>query len=93
MDVGTRIKKLREQKGITVNKLANLSGVSQSYLRDIELLKKQPTIEYLEYICFGLGITLNDFFNIDNNKSELDEAINKLNDKQRALLIDFLKSL
>ena len=40
MDVGKRITFFREKKGITVNKLANLSGISQSFLRDIELGKK-----------------------------------------------------
>ena len=32
MNVGERIKELREKRGLTVNKLANLAGISQSYL-------------------------------------------------------------
>lgn len=39
---GARIKELREKAGYTVNKLANLAGISQSYLRDIELGNKNP---------------------------------------------------
>ena len=62
MDVGSRIKYFRNKRKLSVNKLANISGVSQSFLRDIELGNKQPTVEYLEYICFGLGITLKEFF-------------------------------
>lgn len=93
MDVGKRIKTLREQRNITVNKLANLSGVSQSYLRDLELGNKQPTVEYLEYICYGLGITIKDFFEIEDNKEPLTAAINKLNSAQKKLLTDFLNSL
>ncbi|MGN1195803.1 MAG: helix-turn-helix domain-containing protein, partial [Acutalibacteraceae bacterium] len=58
MDVGSRIKYFRNKRNLSVNKLATISGVSQSYLRDIELGNKQPTVEYLEYICFGLNITL-----------------------------------
>ena len=92
MDVGKRITFLREKKGITVNKLANLSGVSQSYLRDIELGKKQPTVEYLEYICYGLDISLKDFFDTDNN-SELNGLLSKLTDKQRKKLQEFLETL
>lgn len=93
MDVGARIKYLREKKKITVNKLANLSGISQSYLRDIELGNKQPTIEYLEYICYGLGITLKEFFHADNSDSTIEDAAARLNEKQKALLIEFLNSL
>ncbi|MBE7058005.1 MAG: helix-turn-helix transcriptional regulator [Ruminococcaceae bacterium] len=92
MDVGKRITFLREKKGITVNKLANLSGVSQSYLRDIELGKKQPTVEYLEYICYGLDISLKDFFDTDNS-SELNGTLSKLTDKQRKKLQEFLETL
>lgn len=93
MDVGKRIKTLREQRNITVNKLANLSGVSQSYLRDLELGNKQPTVEYLEYICYGLGITIKEFFEVEDNDKPLTAAINKLNSAQKKLLTDFLNSL
>ena len=63
MNVGLRIKELREQKGYSVNKLANMAGVSQSYLRDIEQGNKNPTVSFLSLLCEQLGITLKDFFN------------------------------
>ncbi len=93
MDIGSRIRYFRERKNITVNKLANISGVSQSYLRDVELNNKQPTVEYLEYICFGLGITLKDFFNTDEPQNELEQTISKLTPEQKELLIKFINSL
>ena len=49
MNVGERIKELREKRGLTVNKLANLAGISQSYLRDVELGNKNPTVETLSF--------------------------------------------
>ncbi len=91
--IGQRVKFFREQKHITVNKLATLSGVSQSYVRDIELGKKQPTVEFLEYICFGLGITLQDFFSDDEKDDDLTKAIKKLTPQQRKMLTAFLESL
>ena len=90
MNIGDRIKNLRLKKGITVNKLANLAGVSQSYLRDIELGKKQPTVEYLSYICTALDITLEAFFaNEDNN---LTNEIKNLNERQKNALFEMIKS-
>jgi len=62
MDISKRITYLRTQKNYSVNKLANLCGISQSYLRDIELGKKNPTIEILSLICNTLDISLHDFF-------------------------------
>ena len=93
MDVGSRIKHLRSQRNISVNKLANLSGVSQSYLRDIELGNKQPTVEYLEYICFGLGISLKDFFDTDKKATEIELALEKLTAEQKKKLTEFINTI
>lgn len=97
MELYKRITFFRNQKGITVNKLANLAGISQSYLRDIELGHKKPTVEVLEFICDALGISLKEFFDDDtmNNlqNNELFQQIYRLTPKQRQLLTNFLKSL
>ena len=63
MDLGKRITHFRTAKGYSVNKLANMAGISQSYLRDIELNNKNPTIEILSLLCQTLDISLQDFFN------------------------------
>ena len=95
MNTGERIKSLREMKGLTVNKLANMAGLSQSFLRDIELGNKKPTVETLSLFCDALGISLSEFFN--DEKSEINpslrSSIMKLNDKQQMKLVEFLNSL
>ncbi len=97
MDIAVRLKFFREQKGYTVNKLANLAGVSQSYLRSIELGDKNPTIETLSSLCWALDITLLDFFNdktlISLQEDELFQQIYRLTEKQRKQLTNFLKTL
>lgn len=93
MDVGGRVKYFREKMGITVNRLATISGVSQSNIRDIELGKKQPTVEYLEYICDALHITLREFFSVNSEEPTVEDALNHLNEKQKELLLAFLKSI
>lgn len=92
-DVSNRIRELRESKGLTVNGLANLAGISQSYLRDIELGNKKPTVEYLEYICEALKISLVTFFDLSNDDSELIAIISRLNQKQKEKLALFLNSI
>lgn len=95
MDVGNRIVELRKQRNMTTNKLANLSGISQSYLRDVELGNKKPTVEFLSYICHGLNITLHDFFSSDHNEIDpyLLNALKFLSPSQQRKLADFLHSL
>lgn len=62
MDIAKRIIELRELKGYSTNKLATLSGLSQGFVRQIELGEKQPTVDSLSKICAGLGISLGEFF-------------------------------
>lgn len=97
MEVGKRISFFRQQQGLTINKLANLAGISQSYLRDIELGNKQPTVEYLSYICDALNISLSDFFD-DSVQKKISEdplikAIFRLNERQKEALLAFLNTL
>ena len=90
-NVGSRIKEIRIKRGLTVNGLANKAGISQSYLRDIELGNKQPTVEYLEYICDALKITLVGFFDLEENSDKLMHLIAKMNQTQKEKLIELLK--
>ena len=95
MEVGKRIVELRERKNISTNKLANLAGISQSYLRDIEMGKKNPTVEMLSYICFALGISLQDFFTERKRQiiPYLLSAIGLLNDEEQIKLSEFICTL
>lgn len=95
--VGERIKFFREQKKMTVNKLANTAGISQSYLRDIELSNKNPTVELLALICQALSISLAEFFSDDvENQFKNDEVIQtiyRLTKEQRSALLTFLRTI
>ena len=98
MDVGERIAFFRRAKGLTVNRLATLSGVSQSYLRDLELGKNNnPTIEVLDCLCGTLGISLKDFFDTESTgnfvEDPLMQEIYQLSPPQRRNLEVFLRSI
>lgn len=95
MDVGKRIKQLREAKGLTINKLANMAGLSQSFLRDVELGNKNPTVETLSYFCNALEISLADFFNDTENNinTYLKSSISKLSDLQQMRLAEFINEM
>ncbi len=92
MDVSQRIIQLREMRNISTNKLANQAGISQSYLREIELGKKNPTVEVLSYICDALKISLKDFFSENDSPIHpfLLSAIEKLNDSEQIKLAEFI---
>ncbi len=77
--------------------LQTLAGISQSYLRDVELGKKNPTVEVLSYICDALDLSLRDFFD-DKLESRFCQdplltRIYRMSPEQRNALLQFLNSM
>ena len=67
MNVGQAVREgiaeLCEEKHITINKLANISGITQSTLNNIMSGRNNSTtISTIQKICDGLEITVTDFF-------------------------------
>lgn len=95
--VGERINYFREIKGISTNKLALDSGISQAYLRDIQLGNKCPTVEILARVCETLDLSLSQFFSESTdttfNEDPLIKKIYRLSDKQRDALSAFLDTI
>lgn len=61
--VAKRIKVLCKQKGISINRLATLSGVTQSTIDSIMKGKsRNPRLITLMKISHGLGISIVEFF-------------------------------
>ena len=97
MCIGSRIRQFREAKGITTNRLANICGISQSFLRSVELGEKGISVENLQLICDALKIPLSVFFNEEDNEQTLDEelisAVKNLQPVQKRALLDFIRTL
>jgi transcriptional regulator with XRE-family HTH domain len=55
--VGENLHRLRTQRGLSLEKLAQVSGVSRAMLGQIELGQSAPTINVLWKIASGLGVT------------------------------------
>lgn len=67
MKIAEKLQYYRELKGYTVNKLANLSGLSQSHVREIQLGERNPTIDTLELLCEALDINVVPFCQRNTN--------------------------
>lgn len=58
-----QIKKIREEKGLTLVELSNLSGVSVGYLCHLERgSRKNPSIKIMEKISDALNKTISEIF-------------------------------
>ena len=60
--VGQRIRNYRTQKGLSQEKLAELSGCHPTYIGQLERGEKNATLESIERIAAALGISLSKLF-------------------------------
>lgn len=62
MDVNERLKKMLNERGLTVYRMSELSGLSNTTLANVFKRNTVPSISTLQAICNGFGITLSQFF-------------------------------
>ena len=73
--VRQRILELCDKYDISVNKLSNISGVTQSTVNNsVSGRNNSATVSTIKKLCDGLGITIEEFFNSEVFH-ELDQEI------------------
>lgn len=71
------IRPLRKSRNISLYELSNLTGVSRTYLRNLENNKSfNPTLFILDKIAEALNVTIKDLFYYDNDIEDLREEMN-----------------
>ena len=56
--LGERVRELRRRRGLTLEELAELSGVSRAMISKLERGEKNPTLVVAARLAEGLGVTL-----------------------------------
>ena len=94
-----RIRQLMNERGWTIYRLAQESGLSQTTISNIFKRNNQPSLPTVNAICDACGITLAQFFtendpaNSPNAKNELDNSVAALKEDQREALAAFIKTI
>ena len=65
IELGTRIRMLRTEQGLSTRKFAAMVGISKSHLRKIEIAEASPTFDMLERVSAGLDITVSDLVDFE----------------------------
>jgi transcriptional regulator with XRE-family HTH domain len=55
--VGKNVKRIREKKGLTQERLAEVSGFSQQYISSLEQGRRNPTIITIYELATSLGVS------------------------------------
>lgn len=59
---GQAVRKIRLARGISQEQLADLCGLHRTYISDIELGKRNVSLENIDRIALSLNVSLSEFF-------------------------------
>ena len=65
IDVGQRLRSLREAQNLSQRQLAELSSVTNGMISMVEQNRTSPSISSLKKILDGLGISISEFFAVE----------------------------
>src|ERR671917_2925366 len=66
--LGGRVRQLRRRRGLTLEELAGLSGVSRAMISKLERGEKNPTLVVATKLAEGLGVTLSQVAGTDERR-------------------------
>ncbi len=81
--LGSRVRTYREARGYTLSDLARLSGVSRSYLYQVESNESSPTEEKLQALADALDISIGDLLGIDEDTIQIPESLRQFAEQEQ----------
>ena len=71
--IGSRVKKFRKEKRMSISELAEKAGVAKSYISSLERdLQTNPSIQFIEKITWALDISIDSLIQDEPAKGNLD---------------------
>jgi transcriptional regulator with XRE-family HTH domain len=83
-NLGSQVQRLRRRNRLTIEKLAELSGVSSGFLSQLERGMTNPTFISLQKIAIGLDVPISAFF----QASSADSFVVRQNQRRKLILDD-----
>jgi len=80
MNTIERLQELLDTRCLTLYQLAGLSNIPYSTLKKARQSGRQLSVDTIEQICLGLGITMSEFFYTDRGNSSGSGSCNSLSD-------------
>lgn len=93
MNLGKAIKLCRTQRGLNQSELANIAGISVSYLSLLERGKRDPTISTTEGIANALKVPLSILVFLAANNTEKSELGSELCEKLSYVALSLIGSI
>ena len=90
MDIGQRIKNLRNKMGLTLEELASRTELTKGFLSQLENDLNSPSIATLQDISEALGVTLEEFFKEEKNEKIVFKEEDYFVDEKEDLTIKYI---
>lgn len=68
-NLGEKIKFCRKEKGLTLKKLSDMTGLSVGFISNIERNQNSPSVSNLQQICAALSINLMEILQVNSDSS------------------------
>ena len=93
-----KLRKLRNEKGISAREMSLALGQNVNYINLIENGRRKPSLEMFLYICEYLKVTPESFFEDDanpekNTANHYEQILRQLSENQKMLLSKFILSM
>jgi transcriptional regulator with XRE-family HTH domain len=62
---GRRVREIRLRRALSLEALAEKSGLNDKFIQAVETARQSPTIDTIEKLAFGLGIDLRELFSFE----------------------------
>ncbi len=99
MDVKARLQQLMDEREWTIYRIAKEAGIPWSTVRNMFKRNTEPSVQTLECLCNGMGMTLSQFFDEDNSmglspeQAKLLQEWSRLREKDKRLISELIDSL
>ena len=99
MDTHERLRELLNERGWTAYRLAKYCGLSESTVSNLFRRNTLPSIDTLEAVCNGFGITLAQFFaekemiEVTPELQELIECWKPLTPEQKTAMLQMIRAM
>ena len=99
MDVKARLQQLMDERGWTIYRVAKEANIPWSTVRNMFKRNTDPSIATLESICRGMGMTLPQFFDVDNQmglteeQRKLIKQWGTLKERDKKLVVELMEAL
>ena len=84
MNYGKRLRELRKARKKSIYKISQETGISQSYISNLERGKNTPSVETVRRILDTLGLTMTEFFSEYDSEDTL-----IVNEREREIILNY----